>query len=101
MVSVVRRNVWLASWRTMISRSCIRHSDNAFIRVGDWKLVAAKGDSWELYNLETDRRGTNNVAKQCPDKALKIAIQWQGMLESFADQAADAPCHSSLPSEAK
>ena len=33
------------------------HEGNRAIRVGDWKLVAAKGAPWELYDLAADRSG--------------------------------------------
>jgi len=31
------------------------HEGHRAVRVGDWKLVAAKGDPWELYDLRTAR----------------------------------------------
>jgi hypothetical protein len=38
------------------------HEGNRAIRVGDWKLVAAKNDPWELYDLAQDRSETTNLA---------------------------------------
>jgi len=37
------------------------HMGNRAVRQGDWKLVAKKGDPWELYNLTSDRSETNNL----------------------------------------
>jgi len=44
--------------------------------VGDWKLVAAKGDPWKLYNLETDRAEANNLAKEKPELVKELAASW-------------------------
>ncbi|MAG94549.1 MAG: arylsulfatase [Planctomycetaceae bacterium] len=55
------------------------HEGNRAIRVGDWKLVAAKthGDeSWELYNLRQDRAETNNLAAKRPDKVRELSKKW-------------------------
>ena len=44
------------------------HEGNRAIRVGDWKLVAAKDEPWELYDLATDRTETRNLAQENPDQ---------------------------------
>ena len=56
------------------------HEGNRAIRMGDWKLVAAKDESWELFNLEEDRTESNNLANQMPDKALELEKEWTIML---------------------
>ncbi len=51
------------------------------IRIGAWKLVAAKGGPWELYNLETDRTELNDLAPQQPERVEAMAKafdQWRG-----------------------
>jgi arylsulfatase len=53
------------------------HEDNKAIRVGDYKLVAAKNDPWELYDLKTDRAEQNNLAAKMPDKVKELADLWQ------------------------
>jgi len=53
------------------------HEDNKAIRVGDFKLVAAKGDAWELYDLKTDRAEQNNLAAKMPEKVKELAALWQ------------------------
>ena len=53
------------------------HEDNKAIRVGDFKLVAAKGDAWELYDLKTDRAEQNNLAAKMPEKVKELADLWQ------------------------
>jgi arylsulfatase len=53
------------------------HEDNKAIRVDDFKLVAAKGDAWELYDLKTDRAEQNNLAAKMPEKVKELADLWQ------------------------
>jgi arylsulfatase len=55
------------------------HEGNRALRDGDWKLVAAKGDPWELYNLSRDRTETVNLAAQEPDHVKKMSEQWEQM----------------------
>jgi arylsulfatase A-like enzyme len=53
------------------------HEGNRAIRVGDWKLVAAKGKSWELYHLATDRAERYNVAAEFPERVKELEALWQ------------------------
>jgi arylsulfatase len=53
------------------------HEENKAIRVGDFKLVAAKGDAWALYDLSTDRAEQNNLAAKMPEKVKELADLWQ------------------------
>jgi arylsulfatase len=64
------------------------HEENRAIRVGDWKLVAAKGDPWELYDLRTDRAESRNLAKQHPEKVQELEAQWNRQLEEISRLAA-------------
>jgi arylsulfatase len=59
------------------------HDGHRAIRVGDWKLVAAKGDPWELYNFETDRAEQHNLAASMPDKVKELAAAWQAQTDTF------------------
>ena len=50
------------------------------IRFGPWKLVAAKGGSWELYNLASDRTELDDLAQDDPDRVgamAKTFNQWR------------------------
>jgi arylsulfatase len=53
------------------------HEGNKAIRVGDWKLVAAKDQPWSLYDLRTDRAEQNDLAAKMPDKVKELAALWQ------------------------
>ena len=52
------------AWATSGSRA---------IRIGRWKLVAAKGGPWELYDMENDRTELDDLAKQQPERAGAMA----------------------------
>ncbi|MDH3717778.1 MAG: arylsulfatase [Planctomycetota bacterium] len=57
------------------------HEGHRAIRAGDWKLVAAKGDPWELYDLHSDRAESRNLATERPDQAQELAALWDRQLE--------------------
>ena len=59
------------------------HEGNKAIRAGDWKLVAAAGDPWELYDLSTDRAEQHNLAAMMPDKVKDLEHAWQRQTDSF------------------
>ena len=42
------------------------HEGNRAIRVGDWKLVTARGRPWELYDLRRDRAESHDLASNDP-----------------------------------
>lgn len=63
------------------------HEGNRAVRVGDWKLVAAKDDPWELYDLKTDRAEQHNLAAQKPDKVRELDQAWQRQTDSFTELA--------------
>ena len=53
------------------------HEGNRAIRAGDWKLVAAKNESWELYDLTADRSESSNLAVKHSDKVAELARLWE------------------------
>jgi arylsulfatase len=60
------------------------HEGHRAMRIGDWKLVAAKGDPWELYDLTTDRAEQHNLIPQNPDKARELEHAWNEMTRQFS-----------------
>jgi arylsulfatase A-like enzyme len=58
------------------------HEGNKAIRVGDWKLVAAKDQPWELFDMKTDRSETKNLAASQPDRVKDMADAWQKQLDA-------------------
>ncbi len=63
------------------------HEGNRAVRVGDWKLVAAEGEPWELYDLTTDRAEQQNLAAKNPEKAKELQQVWERQTASFSDLA--------------
>ncbi len=63
------------------------HEGHRAIRVGDWKLVAASGTAWELYDLKTDRAEQDNLAAQMPEKVDELANLWQMQTDDFTTLA--------------
>jgi len=58
------------------------HEGNRALRQGDWKLVAAKGQPWELYNLKLDRCETNNLAAKHAKKVQQLEQLWTAEFEN-------------------
>jgi arylsulfatase A-like enzyme len=66
------------------------HEGNRAIRVGDWKLVAAKDQPWELFDLSndaTEQRNRINVEKQ---RAKQLESEWNRQLEEFRHRYREA-----------
>ena len=55
----------------------IEHEGNRMVREGDWKLVALAGKPWELYNLKQDPTEMKNMATAQPERAKKMAADWE------------------------
>jgi len=53
------------------------HEGNHAVLDGPWKLVAERNDPWELYNLETDRTESRNLARQQPDRVRQLLAQYE------------------------
>ncbi|TWU40795.1 arylsulfatase [Novipirellula artificiosorum] len=63
------------------------HDGHRAVRDGDWKLVAANGDPWELYDLRTDRAEANNLADQMPDEVTRLEALWTAQLDASIELA--------------
>ncbi|MEX2580522.1 MAG: arylsulfatase [Verrucomicrobiales bacterium] len=58
---------------------CWATSGAKAVREGSWKLVAANGKPWELYDLDTDRSELNDLAAQHPERVAameKVFEEW-------------------------
>ncbi len=64
------------------------HEGNKAIRQGDFKLVAAKEETWQLYDLTTDRAESKDLAGKMPDKAKRLEAQWNRITEQYEELAA-------------
>jgi arylsulfatase A-like enzyme len=63
------------------------HESHRAIRIGDWKLVSAAKDPWELYNLRSDRAELNDLATSEPAKLRELERAWNERIEEFRAQA--------------
>jgi len=63
------------------------HEGNRAVRQGKWKLVAAHGKPWELYDLEADRTELNNLAEEHPQKVEQL----KALYESWARRCGVLP----------
>ena len=62
----------------------IEHENNAFVLSDSWKLVGrgvspaggVKPEKWELYDLNTDRIESRNLAKTQPERVANFAKLW-------------------------
>jgi arylsulfatase len=63
------------------------HEGNMAYRAGDWKIVAAKNQPWELYDLSKDRSETTNLADKHPDKLRELVAEWRKRTDEIAAAA--------------
>ena len=63
------------------------HEGNRALRTGDWKIVAAKGDAWSLYDLSTDRAEQHDLARDQPERVKSMAQTWDEATARFVQDA--------------
>jgi arylsulfatase len=63
------------------------HEGNRALRAGDFKLVAAKDQPWELYDLSQDRGEMRNLAAASPERVRALESLWQQQLEQCRELA--------------
>jgi len=52
------------------------HEGHRAVLDGEWKLVASRGDPWELYNLKADRTELDNLAGKMPEKVAELSAKY-------------------------
>jgi arylsulfatase A-like enzyme len=62
------------------------HEGNRALRSGRFKLVAAKGDPWELYDMSRDRSEMHNLASELPDTTQQLASEWERLTSEYQQQ---------------
>jgi arylsulfatase len=53
------------------------HEGGKAIRMGDWKMSALPGKSWELFNLAEDHTEMNDLSGKYPEKVEKMNKVWE------------------------
>jgi len=64
------------------------HEGHRAVRVGDWKLVAAKNTPWELYNCATDRCETIDLATKDSARTWELLAAWNKVADECRELAA-------------
>lgn len=59
------------------------HEGNRALRIGNWKIVATKGQPWELYNVSVDRAEQNDLSATEPAQLKTLETEWNRMTEEF------------------
>ncbi|MCH2179968.1 MAG: arylsulfatase [Mariniblastus sp.] len=59
------------------------HTGNSGLRVGDFKLVRAKAEPWQLFDLSQDRSETRDLAEAQPERVLQMVEQWNQRAKQF------------------
>ena len=52
------------------------HDGHRAVRQNNWKLVAARDEPWELYDLSSDRTEQNNIASAHPEQVKQLENDW-------------------------
>ena len=59
------------------------HQGNRAIRVGDWKLVAARDEPWQLFDLKQDRAENNDLSTERVEQAQELERLWLETAQRF------------------
>jgi len=61
------------------------HEGNRAMRMGQWKIVAAKDQPWELYDLTSDRAEQQDVSSTKPDVLTALTGEWDRVTQEFTE----------------
>lgn len=75
------------------------HDEHRAVRVGDHKLVASKGEPWELYDLAADRCETTNLAASMPQRVAELEAVWTRIANECRTLATDPDPARALAAE--
>ncbi len=62
------------------------HEGGRAIRVGEWKMSALGGKTWELFHVSKDHTETQNLAEKFPYKVSEMNKLWQKWADSLKIQ---------------
>lgn len=77
------------------------HDGHRAIRKDDWKLVVAKGEQPELFNLRKDRTETKNLANRYPEKTRQLSSDWDRQLAAHRALALSDLKSQAVPKHSK
>ncbi|MEZ6135976.1 MAG: arylsulfatase [Pirellulaceae bacterium] len=67
------------------------HEGNRALRQGNYKLVAAKDEDWQLYDLTQDRAEEQNLITGLPEKAAELQVEWERITQEITDLSSRRP----------
>ncbi len=67
------------------------HEGNRALRDGQWKVVAAKSEDWQLYDLSNDRAESKDLSQEHPEIRAQLISEWNKMTRQFTEQAGENP----------
>jgi len=53
------------------------HEGNRAVREGDWKLIAAHTEPWQLYNMANDRTELHDLSEKYPEKVTELKAAYE------------------------
>lgn len=65
------------------------HDGHRALRVGRWKLVAARDQPWQLFDLNADRSETRDLAVGLPERVSELAARWEALQDEFVELVGD------------
>lgn len=68
--------LWREGRRSGHEFLCWEVSGHRAVREGSWKLVAAPGKPWELYDLSRDRTELDDLSGEHPDRVAQMAARF-------------------------
>ena len=63
------------------------HEGNRALRQRDWKIVAARDQPWELYNLQVDRAENHDLAQTQSERARQLVQKWEEITQEMEQLA--------------
>lgn len=61
------------------------HDKHRAVQVGNLKLVSAKDEAWELFDLSKDRAETKDLVEAMPEKAKQLETVWNELVEEMTE----------------
>ena len=77
--------------------------DDRAVRQGKWKLVASDSPEvnasgqWELYDMETDKTETSNVASDHPEIVQRLSRLYENWLDRVSERPSTMPANPQAP----
>ena len=63
------------------------HEGHRALQSGDWKIVSAVDEPWELFDLAADRTESNNLAPDNSEKVKEMEKEWETILAGIREVA--------------